>query len=295
MSKNVGKWIANDTITGNNIKFANEQSFRARNAANTSDLNLFKANSTDKLEFQTEPVYNGTPSGPTSLVNQQFVQDTILGIRDMKNAAQVATAVSLPANTPAGSQVGKTLTADANGALTVDGQLVQAGWRVLVKNEGSSSDGLYVVTQTGDGSNPWILTRATDADEDAEVTQGMSVDIVNGTVNGKTRWLLTSADPFTVDTDTPTFVEVPIANPQVQFKEEVFTLSALDISNGYVDLLNEAESESVIVFPDDGPVQRVTSDYTLSVVSLVTRITFAGDLSSTLANGDVLVVKYAHF
>jgi len=295
VSKNVGKWIEDDTINGSKIRLTNDQSLRSRNAANTADLNLLKGNSVDKAEFGVEPVYNGAPSGATSLVNKQWVDDVIAGIRDPKDAVRLATTAALPANTPAGSGIGKTLTADANGALTIDSTLVANGDRILVKDEGSLSDGIYVVTDLGSAGTPWILTRATDADEDAEVTQGLSVDVVEGTVNGKTRWLLTTADPFTVDTTVPTFVEVPVAAAVIQFKEEVFTLVALDISNGYVDLANAAESQSITVYPVNGPVQEPTVDYTLSVPGSVTRVTFAGDLASTLVATDKLVVRYAHF
>ena len=293
MSKNLGKWIATDTITGGNVRFANEESFRARNAANTADLPLFKASSTDKLEFQTEPVYNGgAPTTPQSLVTQQFVQDLIAGLRDLKDAVRFSSDV-LPAFTAAGSGVGKTLTADANGAFVQDGITGNVGDRFAYL--GSSVDaGIYVLTDAGSAGTPWILTRATDADEDAEVTQGLAFDVVEGTARGRTRWLLTT-DNITVDTTSLTFVEVPTANPQVQFKTEKFTLAALDISNGYVDLANEAEAQSILVYPVDGPVQETGVDYTTSVVSLVTRVTFAGDLASTLADGDTLVVKYAHF
>lgn len=293
MSKNLGKWIEDNTIDGSKVRTNNEQSYRSRNAANTADLNLLKGNSVDKAEFGVEPVYSGVPTGNTSLVNKQWVEDVLAGIRDPKDAVRLATTAALAANTAAGSGAGKTLTADADGALSIDGQGTNAGDRVGVLFDGIDN-GIYTVTDEGGPGSPWILTRATDADEDAEVTQGMSFDVVEGTINGKTRWLLTT-DNITVDTTSLTFVEVPTAQTQVQFKEEKFTLVALDISNGYVDLANDAETQSLTVYPAGGPVQIPTDDYTLSTVSLVTRVTFAGDLSSELVATDVLIVRYAHF
>lgn len=292
MSKQLGKWITNDTVTGVNIRLNSQQYLRSRNAANSADINLLRSNSVDKAEFGVEPVYSGTPSGPTALVNQQYLLDVIAGIRDPKDAVRAAIN-TLPAFTPAGSGVGKTLTADANGALTVDGVSVIVGDRVGY-TAASADAGIYVVTQVGDGSNPFILTRAEDADEDAEVTQGLSFDVVEGTLNGRKRFLLTTTS-ITVDTTSLTFVETPTAQQQVQFKEEVFTLDSTDISNGYVDLAQDAEAQSLTVYPVGGPVQEPTVDYTLSVPTTVTRVTFAGDLASTLADGDKLVVRYAHF
>ena len=151
-----------------------------------------------------------------------------------------------------------------------------------------------MVTDAGDGSNPFILTRSTDADENDEVTQGLSFDVVEGTANGRTRWLLTTG---TVDIDVTslTFVETPVPQGLIQFQDEEFVLNATDISNGYVDLANEAEAGSVLVYPDGGTPADQGTDYTLSVVSNVTRVTFAGNLSTLLADGDKLIVKYAHF
>lgn len=76
----------------------------------------------------------------------------------------------------------------------------------------------------------------------------------------------------------------------VNFEEEVFTLIAGDITNGYVTLANSPIEESVVVFPDDGLVQRIGSDYSFTGAQL----NFLGDLSTTLIAGDVLIVKYAY-
>lgn len=293
MAKNLGKWIGNNEISGQNIRTANDEFIRGRNALDTADVNLVKANASDQAEFGAEPVYaGGAPSGPNSLTTRQYVLDVLAGVRDPKDAVRVA-ADSLPANTPAGAGVGKTLTADANGALVIDGVAMALNDRVGYVENGVSA-GIYVVTQVGDAGNPWILTRATDADEDIEVTQGLSFDVVEGTAYGKTRWLLTT-DGITVDTTSLTFVETPNPASLVQFKTEPFTLVALDITNGYVDLANLAENGSLVVFPVGGPVQDETIDYVPSNVGGVTRITFAGDLATELAEGDKLVVKYAHF
>ena len=286
------KWITDKAVDGDKIGLLNEQFLQGRNALNTAWLNLLKANSNDRAEFGIEPVFNGTPSTANSLVTRQYVQDVIAGIRDMKDAVRLATD-TLPAFTPAGTGVGKTLTGDANGALTVDGQAAVNGDRIGYLAAGIHA-GIYVVTDAGDGSNPFILTRSTDADENDEVTQGLSFDVVEGTANGRTRWLLTTG---TVDIDVTslTFVETPVPQGLIQFQDEEFVLNATDISNGYVDLANEAEAGSVLVYPDGGTPADQGTDYTLSVVSNVTRVTFAGNLSTLLADGDKLIVKYAHF
>ena len=62
--------------------------------------------------------------------------------------------------------MGATLTANVNGALTVDGVSVSATQRVLVYNQVNGfENGVYVVSDAGNVSAPWILTRASDADK----------------------------------------------------------------------------------------------------------------------------------
>ena len=73
----------------------------------------------------------------------------------------------------------------------------------------------------------------------------------------------------------------------------VLSLDSTDISNGYKDLAHEATTV-LHVAPLGGLKQEVGVDYTLSVVSTVTRITFAGDLASLLADGDKLLVEYLY-
>jgi hypothetical protein len=74
------------------------------------------------------------------------------------------------------------------------------------------------------------------------------------------------------------------------------TITATDISNGYVDLIREAMPKSMIV-SISGTVQYEDEDYTLSNVNGVTRITFTGDLApgvedSGIVEGDKLYFQY---
>jgi len=123
---------------------------------------------------------------------------------DWKASATVATDAALPANT----YLTGNWTASGNGALTIDGRLMVAGDRVVVKDEGggtSIANGLAVVTDAGSGGTPWILDRSPDADTDAKVTSGLTVFISEGTANGGGVWVITTADVITLDTTPITF------------------------------------------------------------------------------------------
>ena len=92
-----------------------------------------------------------------------------------------ATAAALPTVTAAGAGVGKTLTAVANGALAVDGVAPLDTELVLIKNQALPRDnGLYTVTDKGSAGTPFILTRTTTFDEQAEIITGKTFSATGG-------------------------------------------------------------------------------------------------------------------
>lgn len=152
----------------------------------------------------------GYPSASTDGANKQFVLDQVAGVAPSE-PARVATTAALSAYTPSGSPA--TLTANANGALTIDDVALSAGDRVLVKNESGANEkynGLYEVTTAGTndpGGAPWVLDRADDEDTDLEVTTGDEYFVVEGTVNGGSKWALATPEPITLGTTALTFVQ----------------------------------------------------------------------------------------
>lgn len=125
-----------------------------------------------------------------------------------------ATTGSLPANTynNGTSGVGATLTGNANGALAAqDGVTVAAGARLLVKNEAASANnGVYVVTQAGSASSPYILTRATDANTPAQLS-GVTVMVSGGTTQAGMMFVLPAPQSLTIGTTALAFVASTIS------------------------------------------------------------------------------------
>ena len=76
-----------------------------------------------------------------------------------------------------------------------------------------------------------------------------------------------------------------------------FDLTATNISNGYIDLAQNAIAESIHAFVDRLAIHQ-GEDFTVSVVGSVTRITFAGDLvspgNSSLDASDNIYVRYQY-
>lgn len=107
--------------------------------------------------------------------------------------ARVATTAALPAVTAAGTGVGKTLTRNAVGVLTIDGVATVLNDLILVKNQAlPANNGLYKVTTEGTVGAAAVLTRATTMDATgAETTPGKTVAVTAGTVNTGLSFVLT--------------------------------------------------------------------------------------------------------
>jgi hypothetical protein len=126
-----------------------------------------------------------------------------------KTEVALATSAALPACTTGGSGVGKTLTASANAALSVDTIPVVAGDRILVKNQVAGADnGVYTVTATGSGAAAFVLTRATDFDQVGEMLYGQTYYVRDGHVNGGKTMMHTTTAAITVETTTLVFTDL---------------------------------------------------------------------------------------
>lgn len=128
----------------------------------------------------------GAPTTATDAATRGYVDAAVNGT-DWKQSVRCASTANI---------------ATLSGLLTIDGITVVAGDRVLVKDQSAASaNGIYVA-----GSGAW--TRATDADENAEVTAGLAVMVTEGTTNADTQWRLTTNDAIVVGTTSLTFTQI---------------------------------------------------------------------------------------
>lgn len=123
-------------------------------------------------------------------------------------SVRLATTAALAANT----RIGDDLKANSNGALAaIDGVSVAVGDRILVLDEGTgANNGVYVVQQLGDGSTPWIMRRAEDADEDADFLPGLTFYVAEGITHAKTLISLTNTGTITVNTTSLSFATLAL-------------------------------------------------------------------------------------
>ncbi len=152
------------------------------------------------------------PTTNLGLATKQYVDAVVTQI-NYHEAVVAATTANLTATYSNGSSgVGATLTnSGAQAAFSTDGVSPALNARVLVKNQTTQTqNGIYTLTTVGTGSTNWVLTRATDADNNpsGEMKNGDELFCSGGTVNtGKSFINSTSVDPIVIGTTNITFSE----------------------------------------------------------------------------------------
>ena len=85
-----------------------------------------------------------------------------------------------------------TLTANGNGAVSLDSVALTLNMRVLVKNQDPATEnGIYYVSTAGAGGATLVLTRATDANTGAELSGGTFTFVEQGTVAAENGYVFT--------------------------------------------------------------------------------------------------------
>lgn len=184
----------------------------------------------------------------TGLAIKTYIDDKTAQFHFLQ-PARVASTADFDATYDNGTAgVGATLTANANGAAQIDGVNLSLNDRVLFKNQTDTfENGIYEVTQVGDGSNPAIYTRTTDFDTPSEIQPGDIVVILEGTVNENTAWLQT-ATVATIGTDPITFVSfIPsISNVVTITGTQTITGSkTLQLFSGTLDGTLDADTNTI--------------------------------------------------
>jgi len=126
--------------------------------------------------------------GTNSLATKQYVDAIKTGL-DVKDSVRAASTANI------------TNIADAlNSGDSIDGVTLANNDRVLLKDQTTGSEnGIYVV-----GSSP---ARASDFDENAEVTGGTFVFVEEGTANADNGYVVTTNDPITVGSTAIAFTQ----------------------------------------------------------------------------------------
>lgn len=201
MSQLITKFIEDNAVTDAKIRLRNNAPLRARNALGTSDVDLFKLDSSDSFTIMSQPraaAALALPSQAKDYVTVEWAENRIIGKGDPKDAVLAAATGNVPLTgaTP----------------LVIDDITIGNNKRVLLPAQTTGSqNGVYVCTITGGN---YTLTRSHDFDQvddvyNSEVTNGAYFKITSGTNYSNWEAILTNADPIIVGTDTLTFALNP--------------------------------------------------------------------------------------
>lgn len=247
------------------------------------------------LVFAGSPAFTGNPTAPTQSSSDNSTKiattayvttaiDNAISGRVSLEAAKYATVEALPAFTydNGTSGVGATITADANGALSIDGQNPDNNDRVLIKDESGADEpyiGVYVVTDKGSAGTPFVLTRATDFDTASNMNTGESIFVSSGDDNANTTWQFITPTPITVGTTDLTFTQIAGPNTYVAGTGLTLTGNTFSISNSGVTAASYGSSTSI-------PSFTVNAQGQLTVAAGNAVVAPAGTLTGgTLASG----------
>jgi len=255
-----------------------------------------------------------------SLANKAYVDQVAQGL-DAKPSTRVATTANLAASYSNGTAgVGATLTASSNGALSIDGVSPTTNDRILVKDQSTAAqNGIYIVTTVGDGSNPFVLTRATPEDQPAELSGGSFVFVEEGTANGDNGYVFTHTGAPTFGTtalDVTQFsgagqitagaaltksgnqMDVAVDNSSVEVNADALRVKALGITNSMLAGSIDGAKIENFTFTDEGSTQGAVqignpmeflAGEGLNTTASGNSLTIAGELAS---NSNIGVAKF---
>jgi len=259
------------------------------NGANTI---AFTNINTTNLTATTVTLTNGTISAnaanATDIVNKTYVDNLVLSGTHFHEPVLVEEDVALVAvyNQPngAGNGVGATLTNNAaNAALVVDGVSVANTARILVFAQSNAvQNGVYTVTNPGNASAQWVLTRSTDTDtfglaSSTQLSEGSTFFVTAGNTGaGRT---------YTCNTQgTITFGSTNITFAQISSAQIYAAGTGLNLSNLTFSISNTAVTAAQ--YGNDGAVGQFTVNAQGQLTNAANVSINASSISvGTLANG----------
>jgi hypothetical protein len=179
----------------------------------------------------------GAPSLNSDAATKEYVDNMTTAALHVHEAVVLATPASSGRNDTYNNGtagVSATLTATANGTLTIDSTVAQAAQRVLIKDcDDQAENGIYVVTTVGNGSTAYVMTRASDADTYGEqgaesLDEGSYFFVTGGTSLKGAAFVCNTPGTITFGTTPITFGE--FSQAQVYSAGNGISLTATTIS-----------------------------------------------------------------
>ena len=165
MSQISNKFIADDAVNESKFKLSNDAALRARNNADSADVDLFKLDTSDIFQFLTHPRVSTSASNDDDVLTKKDQDAALEGLKP-KEAVRATTYVTSGTNN-----------ITLSGAQTIDGVSCVAGDRVLVAAQTDASEnGIYVVA-----AGAWSRSSDFDSLTPIDEINGASVSVREGT------------------------------------------------------------------------------------------------------------------
>jgi len=201
-----GQVSATGNVSGGNVNTTVVNSTSTLTLGALSGITL---SSVGNINVSNSVINNlGAPVNNNDAATKLYV-DTVAQGLSAKASANAASTTSISPYTysQGNAGIGATLVASSNGALILDTIAVTANARVLIKNEvgnyvnnttqSAAFNGIYLVTQTGNATAPYILTRTTDDDTSSQIPDAF-IFIEQGATQADTGWVCLTDPPVTV-------------------------------------------------------------------------------------------------
>ena len=193
------------------------------NGTNTvSFTNINTTNLTATTVTLTAGTISTNAANATDITNKQYVDGLVLSGTHFHEPVLVEEDVALNAvyvqPNGAGNGVGATLTNNgANAALVVDGVSVSNTARILVYAQANAvQNGVYTVTNPGNASAQWVLTRSTDTDtfglaSSTQLSEGSTFFVTSGNTGAGRTYTCNTQGTITFGTTNITFAQISSA------------------------------------------------------------------------------------
>ena len=229
----------------------------------TNTVSFTNINTTN-LTATTVTLTNGTISAnaanATDIVNKTYVDNLVISGTHFHEPVLVEEDIALDAvyvqPNGASNGVGATLTNNAaNAALVVDGVSVSNTARILVFAQSNAvQNGVYTVTNPGNASAQWVLTRSTDTDtfglaSSTQLSEGSTFFVTAGNTGAGRTYTCNTTGTITFGTTNITFAQISSA--------QIYAAgTGLNLSNLTFSISNTAVTAAT--YGDSGNVAQVT-------------------------------------
>jgi hypothetical protein len=240
---------------------------------------------------------SAAPTADLQAATKAYVDNLATGIK-VKEPVVAATVDNLAGTYDNGTAgLGATLTKASNGAIgTIDSQAVTVGARILLRAQTDAKEnGIYTVTAVGSGSAPWVVTRATDADNSpsAELTGGTFCLVTGGATFTNAGFVVTNSGTVVIGTDNITYEQFSASQTVTAGIGIVKTGSEIAINETTVAKLAGPTFTGTVVLPATtsiGDVSATELGYLDGVTSAIqTQINTKAPTSSPTFTGTVTV------